>query len=66
MTWQLGVYGDRSGDLPNKLSFKSAIHLRIATSAPLVLLKQIVILSGGPRGKQAPSLKLPAWQFFNG
>ena len=27
---------------------------------------KIVILSGGPRGKQAPSLKLPAWQFFNG
>jgi len=35
MTWQLGGYGEgRSGDSYNQFSFKSSIHLRIATSVP--------------------------------
>jgi len=39
------LWGSRSGDSCKQLSNKSAMHLRIATSAPLVLLKDFVIPS---------------------
>ena len=40
-----GLLGGISGDSHFKFSFKSAIYLRIATSALLVHIKDIVILS---------------------
>ena len=45
MTWQLGVYGGRSGDSQVNRWLKRQSVTRIATSAPLVLLKEIVIPS---------------------
>jgi len=47
------LWGSRSGDSPNQLSFKSAIHLRIATSAPPLLIKDIVIPSAS-EGSPSP------------